>query len=141
MLKKNVLLCLGIFTNAVITATGVKVDIPIWIIASLWTGFFVAAIYEYKGEIKRAWFWLFKRKEISSMLQLQNLKEAINSLSQKDLGNGIKCAKLPDGTTVVTMPDGEIKLAFPVRIAVHGTSRAGMSSAGVTVVKGDKDDS
>ena len=46
----------------------------------------------------------------------QNLKETITRLQQNPLGDGNTYAKLPDGTKIVTMADGEIRLAIPVHV-------------------------
>ena len=47
---------------------------------------------------------------------VDGLKETINCLPQYPLGNGLTYAKLPDGTKIVTMADGEIRLAIPVHV-------------------------
>ncbi len=49
---------------------------------------------------------------------VQGLKETINRLPQHPLGDGHAYTKLPDGTNIVTMADGTIRLALPVRLQV-----------------------
>ena len=65
----------------------------------------------------------------------QNLKETIRRLPQMPLGDGHTYASLPDGTNIVTLADGTIQLALPVRLsaALHG-GVAGSLSATVTKV-------
>ena len=48
------------------------------------------------------------------MKTTQNLKETIRSLTQMPLGDGHTYARLPDGTNIVTMADGTMRLALPV---------------------------
>ena len=47
----------------------------------------------------------------------QNLKETIKRLPQTPLGDGHTYARLPDGTNIVTMDDGTMRLALPVRLS------------------------
>ena len=47
---------------------------------------------------------------------VDGLKETISCLPQYPLGNGHTYANLPDGTKIVTMADGEIRLAIPVHV-------------------------
>ena len=47
----------------------------------------------------------------------QNLKETINSLPQHPLSEGHTYATLPNRTNIVTMADGSIRLALPVRLS------------------------
>lgn len=65
----------------------------------------------------------------------QNLKETIKRLPQMPLGDGHTYASLPNGTNIVTLDDGTIRLALPVRLstAFHG-GLAGSLSATVTKV-------
>ena len=64
---------------------------------------------------------------------VQDLRETINSLPQYPLGEGHTYATLPDGTNIVTMVDGSIRLALPVRLSVNFSGGLGGSlSASVT---------
>ena len=51
----------------------------------------------------------------------QNLKETINSLPQHPLSEGHTYATLPNRTNIVTMADGSIRLALPVRLSAAGS--------------------
>ena len=51
-----------------------------------------------------------------------NLKETINSLSQHPLGDGYTYAQLPDGTNIVSMADGTVRLALPIRVSAGESS-------------------
>ncbi len=64
----------------------------------------------------------------------QNLKETIKCLPEHPLGDGHTYARLPDGTNIVTMADGSIQLALPVRIAANIVSGGGSMSVGVIKV-------
>ena len=48
----------------------------------------------------------------------QDLKETISRLQQNPLGDGHTYAELPAGTNIVTMADGTMHLALPVRIRI-----------------------
>ena len=61
----------------------------------------------------------------------QNLKETINRLPQHPLSDGHTYATLPNGTNIVTMDDGSIRLALPVRLSALGVSAVGSLSAAV----------
>ena len=61
----------------------------------------------------------------------QNLKETIRSLPQMPLGDGHTYARLPDGTNIVTMADGTMRLALPVRLSALSVSAVGSLSAAV----------
>lgn len=47
----------------------------------------------------------------------RSLRDTVARLPQKPLGDGHTYAELPPGTNVVTLADGSIRLALPVRIA------------------------
>ena len=49
---------------------------------------------------------------------VHGLKETIKRLPQMPLGDGHSYARLPDGTNIVTMADGTMRLALPVRLSV-----------------------
>ena len=49
---------------------------------------------------------------------VHGLKETIKRLPQMPLGDGHSYARLPDGTNIVTMADGTVRLALPVRLSV-----------------------
>ena len=51
----------------------------------------------------------------------QNLKETIRRLPQMPLGDDHTYARLPDGTNIVTMADGTMQLALPVRLSAAGS--------------------
>ena len=61
----------------------------------------------------------------------QNLQETIRSLTQMPLGDGHTYARLPAGTNIVTMADGTMRLALPVRLSALGVSAVGSLSAAV----------
>ena len=73
-----------------------------------------------------------------------NLKETIKRLPKLPLGDGHSYAQLPDGTNIVTMADGTVRLALPVRLSVSFSGGLdGSLSASVTTVLthgGDKPD-
>ena len=52
----------------------------------------------------------------------QNLKETIRRLPQMPLGDDHSYARLPDGTNIVTMADGTMRLVLPIilSVAFHG---------------------
>ena len=50
-----------------------------------------------------------------------NLKETIRSLPQKPLGDGHTYATLPNGANIVSMADGTMRLALPVRLEAAGS--------------------
>lgn len=58
---------------------------------------------------------------------VQGLQETIGSLPQHPLEGGHTYAELPEGTRVVTMADGSIRLALPVRLSA--TLRIGSVTA------------
>ena len=51
----------------------------------------------------------------------QNLKETIRRLPQMPLGDDHTYARLPDRTNIVTMADGTMQLALPVRLSAAGS--------------------
>ena len=64
--------------------------------------------------------------------ELKSVKATIDSLPMEPLGtDGAEYAPLPNGTNVVKMPDGTVRLALPVRlgadleITVGGSARLG----------------
>jgi len=65
---------------------------------------------------------------------VQGLRETINRLAQHPLGDGHTYANLPEGTNIVTMADGTIRLALPVKLAgrleVQGTGRVQGETSG-----------
>ena len=64
---------------------------------------------------------------------VHGLKETINRLPQHPLGDGHTYATLPDGTNIVTMADGTVRLALPVRLsAAFSGGLLGSLSATVT---------
>ena len=64
---------------------------------------------------------------------VHGLKETINRLPQHPLGDGHTYATLPDGTNIVTMADGTVRLALPVRLsAAFSSGLLGSLSATVT---------
>ena len=63
----------------------------------------------------------------------QNLKETIRSLPQLPLGDGHSYARLPNGTNVVTMADGIIRLAIPKPLSA--TASFGPITASATLSK------
>ncbi|MCY4496773.1 MAG: hypothetical protein OXC14_05750 [Rhodospirillaceae bacterium] len=61
---------------------------------------------------------------------VHGLKETINRLPQHPLGDGHSYAELPDGTRIVTMADGSIRLALPARLrGMDVTTAVGMSAS------------
>ena len=64
---------------------------------------------------------------------VRELRETIDDLPQKPLGtDGTTYVDLPNGTRVVTLPSGEIRLALPVQIS--GTVVSGFTSASAATV-------
>ena len=51
-------------------------------------------------------------------VQIVRLKEVARRLPQQALGAEHTYARLPDGTNIVTMADGSVQLALPVRLSV-----------------------
>ena len=49
----------------------------------------------------------------------RTLRDTIAQLPQRPLGDGHMVASLPDGTNVVTMADGALRLVFPVRLSAN----------------------
>ena len=52
----------------------------------------------------------------------QNLQETMRSLPQMPLGDGHTYARLPEGTNIVSMADGTMRLAIPTEISVSISS-------------------
>ena len=63
---------------------------------------------------------------------VQGLKETINSLPQHPLADGHTYATLPNGTNIVTMGDGTVRLALPIRVSA-GESNHKWSTSQPTV--------
>ena len=63
----------------------------------------------------------------------QNLKETINSLLSIRLAEGHTYATLPNRTNIVTMADGSIRLALPVRLSAAGSVGIAVSSSAVVL--------
>ena len=61
-----------------------------------------------------------------------NLKQTIRSLPQMPLGDGHTYACLPDGTNIVSMADGTMRLALPVNVSVSISSGVPTVSASLT---------
>ena len=59
---------------------------------------------------------------------VHGLQVTIRSLTQHPLGGGHTYAELPAGTNVVTMADGTIRLALPVRPGAVPSARVGGSA-------------
>ena len=75
----------------------------------------------------------------------QNLKETIRRLPQMPLGDDHSYARLPDGTNIVTMADGTMRLVLPIilSVAFHGGldgSVSGSVTKGVPPEEGKPDD-
>ncbi len=74
--------------------------------------------------------------------RVARLMEVVNDLPQHPLGDGHRYAELPDGTNIVIMADGTIRLAMPKRIAATGVgSFATAATAHLTKVPPDEDQS
>ncbi len=80
------------------------------------------------------------RAEGTATEQIIRMKEAVDGLEQVPFGDGHSYAELPAGTRVVTMPDGTIRLALPVRLRATLTTGAPTATAKVTVVDAEKSD-
>lgn len=52
---------------------------------------------------------------------VRGLRETIDRLPQHQLDGGHTYAKLPDGTNIVSMADGSIRLALPLRVSATFT--------------------
>ena len=63
----------------------------------------------------------------------QKLKETIRRLPKKPLGDGHSYARLPDGTNIVTVADGTIRLAIPKPLSA--TASADPITASSTLLK------
>ena len=63
--------------------------------------------------------------------QVDNLVETVNQLTQHPLGDGHRYATLPDGTNIVMMADGSVRLVLPVRISAHFKARSPSTHATV----------
>ncbi|MYH38555.1 MAG: hypothetical protein F4160_17330 [Rhodospirillaceae bacterium] len=70
---------------------------------------------------------------------MRGLRETIRKLPQKPLGDGHTLARLPDGTNIVSMADGEYRLAMPVRLSASIPLYAAGGAAEPTVTKADDD--
>ena len=63
------------------------------------------------------------REELSAKdVQIAKLKEVARKLPQKPLGDGHTYAQLPDGTNIVSMADGTVRLALPIRVSAGESS-------------------
>ena len=60
---------------------------------------------------------------------VHGLRETIRRFPQEPLGDGHTYAKLPNGTNIVTMADGKIRLALPVRLPAAALRAEGGGSA------------
>ena len=65
---------------------------------------------------------------------VRGLRETMRSLTQEPLGNGHTYAQLPEGTNIVSMADGTMRLALPVNISVSISSGVPTVSASLTSV-------
>ena len=72
--------------------------------------------------------------------RVERLRETVESLPQKPLGDGHTYAELPHGTNVVSMADGTMRLALPVRISDRGSSAVSLQPARLTVTRGCRGD-
>lgn len=78
------------------------------------------------------------RAEGTATKQLVRMKEAVSGLEQFPFGDGYSYAELPEGTRVVTLPDGSIRLAMPIRLSAEfGGFHVHVGTPSVTLDKGD----
>ena len=60
----------------------------------------------------------YKELLAANNLELKTFKSMVDDLPMEPLGtSGAKYARLPDRTNVVKLPDGTIRLAFPVQLS------------------------
>ena len=73
----------------------------------------------------------------SRLFQVQNIKSAISRLPKEPLGSdGTTYTDLPEGSRIVTMADGSIRLALPVSLKLtSGGEISGSVSMSSTVKK------
>ena len=65
------------------------------------------------------------------MATVRNLNETIRALNQHPLEGGHSYAELPNGTNIVTMADGTIRLALPVPIEARESASIHESHEGI----------
>ena len=65
--------------------------------------------------------------------EIRDIRLVVSDLQMEPLGtDGTKYARLPDGTNIVEMPNGQIRLALPVRLSAAFSGRVvGRLSAAV----------
>lgn len=63
--------------------------------------------------------------------ELIDIRSALNKVDMKPLGDSARVGRLPEGTNIVEMPSGEVRLALPIRLsgAVEGGLQVGVSGA------------
>ncbi|MDE0342624.1 MAG: hypothetical protein OXK82_05540 [Deltaproteobacteria bacterium] len=77
-----------------------------------------AAVKAQKDEADRQEAQQILRDLRSRDVSLADIRTAISGLKQEPLGDsGHTYASLPDGTNIITMADGTIRLALPVRLS------------------------
>ena len=59
---------------------------------------------------------------------VRGLQETMRSIPQEPLGNGHTYARLPNGTNIVSMADGTMRLALPKRVSGVGVSHSWSTS-------------
>ena len=68
-------------------------------------------------------------------IPFDNLVDVVNEIDMKPLGTeGARYGTLPEGTNLVCFPDGRVRLALPVNLAV--SFRSGSPKIGVTLAGG-----
>ena len=74
-------------------------------------------------------------RDAASTATMQSLEETMRRLPQNPLGDGHVCAELPPGTNIVSIANGEYRLALPIQVEV--SESIGISdSVEVKLIKG-----
>ena len=55
--------------------------------------------------------------------ELVDLRSVLTKVDMKPLGDSARVGRLPDGTNIVEMPNGQIRLALPVRLSAAFSGR------------------
>ena len=93
-------------------------DVPTWVLGAVAVALTASAVGTFLWSLRDE---KMSGKQIAKAMRendyrVEKIREAIKDLEHKPLGDGHKVARLPDGTNIVTMADGSLRLALPVYI-------------------------
>ena len=106
----------------------VFLDVPTWVFGTSVGVAFACGLgmllWDRKGEAKeRNRLRNLLREELGVHdVQIARLKEVARNLPQQALGAEHTYAQLPDGTNIVTLPDGTIRLALPALVSFEASA-------------------